>query len=381
MAPFSWKSVHWPNSFFLVGTLLVALTAVPVYLGQAGLDVFQLALFVVFYLATGLSITLGYHRLFTHKSFQASWPVRLATLLFGAAAFESSLLVWASDHRKHHKFVDQEEDPYDITQGFFHAHVGWLLYNLREAPMDNVQDLRKDPLVAWQHRHYLKIAFFMCFGLPTLIGGIWGGATGALGGFLIAGVARVVLVQHMTFFINSFCHTIGRQPYTTQNTARDSGLMALFTFGEGYHNFHHQFQHDYRNGVKAWHFDPTKWCIWLLHKMGLVRELRRVPTEKILMAVITEQHRRLATKMSAEAIALPDSVHQLLHSAQERLHQAFSHWEARKTEYLHAVEEQVEASRRRVKELQRDVREAAAHFREAIEEWTKAYQLVQIQAI
>ena len=119
------------------------------------------------------------------------------------------------------------------------------------------------------------------FVLPTLAGLVWDGWVGALGGFLIGGVAKVVVLQHGTFLTNSACHTFGRQPYSTRCSARDSFFMALFTFGEGYHNYHHEFQHDYRNGVKPWQWDPTKWLIWILSKLGLTSGLRRVPQEVI----------------------------------------------------------------------------------------------------
>jgi stearoyl-CoA desaturase (delta-9 desaturase) len=190
--------------------------------------------------------------------------------------------MWASDHRRHHKHVDHDEDPYDISKGFFHAHIGWLLFKLLpQPPFDNVADLKKDPLVMWQHRHIHLLAIMVSFVLPTLAGFAWDGWVGALGGFLIGGVAKVVVLQHGTFLINSACHTIGRQPYSTRCSARDSFLMALFTFGEGYHNYHHEFQHDYRNGVKPWQWDPTKWLIWILSKLGLTSGLRRVPQETI----------------------------------------------------------------------------------------------------
>ena len=185
--------------------------------------------------------------------------------------------MWASEHRRHHKHVDHDEDPYDISKGFFHAHIGWLLFKLLpQPPFDNVTDLKKDRLLMWQHRYVHSLAVLVSLVLPALIGGLWDGWTGALGGFLIGGVTKIVVLQHCTFFINSACHTIGYQPYSTRCSARDSSLMALFTFGEGYHNYHHEFQHDYRNGVKRWQFDPTKWTIWILSKLGLTAELRRV---------------------------------------------------------------------------------------------------------
>ncbi len=274
--------INWTTSSFLIGTFFLTLTAVPLYLCYFGIDWVQAVVFLVSLVATGFSITLGYHRLFSHMTFRATLPVRLFTLIFGAAAFENSVLMWASDHRRHHKHVDHDEDPYDISKGFFHAHIGWLLFKLwPEPPFDNVSDLKKDPLVMWQHRHIHSLAVLVSFVLPTLIGALWDGWIGALGGFLIGGVAKVVVLQHGTFLINSACHTIGRQPYSTRCSARDSFLMALFTFGEGYHNYHHEFQHDYRNGVKPWQWDPTKWLIWMLSKLGLVRSLRRVPAETI----------------------------------------------------------------------------------------------------
>ena len=280
-----YERINWITSSFLMGTLLITLTAVPLYLWYVGLDWFQVALFFIMFLACGFSISIGYHRLFSHITFNASWPIRLFTLVFGAAAFENSVLMWASEHRRHHKHVDHDDDPYCIAKGFFHAHIGWLIFKLNpDAPYDNVADLQKDKLVCWQDRHVQSIAVLVSFGIPTILGFLWNGWQGALGAFLIAGVARIVVLQHCTFLINSACHAIGRQPYSKKCTARDSLLLALFTFGEGYHNYHHEFQHDYRNGVKPWQFDPTKWIIWTLSKLGLVRNLRRVPADKIELA-------------------------------------------------------------------------------------------------
>jgi stearoyl-CoA desaturase (delta-9 desaturase) len=276
--------VNWVARCFLIVTLRIALFGTPLYLWHFGLDWFQAVLFFTYFNLTGLSITLGYHRLFAHKSFKAKAPVRLATLVFGACAFEDSALDWASDHRRHHKHTDGEEDPYGISKGFFWAHMGWILFKLYPRPLENVGDLRKDPLVVWQDKYWLWIGIFTAFILPAAIGFLFNGWIGALGGFLIGGVLRVVCVQHCTFCINSLCHTIGSRPYSKKCSARDSWLMALVTFGEGYHNYHHEFQHDYRNGVKPWQWDPTKWLIWILSKLGLTRKLRTVPAEKILAA-------------------------------------------------------------------------------------------------
>jgi Fatty-acid desaturase len=288
------ERVNWTTSSFLIGTFLLTLTAVPLYIWHFGIDWFQITIFFALLVATGFSITLGYHRLFSHLAFRAAFPLRLFIVIFGAGAFENSVLLWASEHRRHHKHVDQEEDPYDISKGFFHAHIGWLLFKLfPHPPFDNVADLKKDPLVMWQHRHIHILGVLVTFVLPAALGALWDGWAGALGGFLISGVARVVVIQHCTFLINSACHTIGRQPYSTRCTARDSLLMAILTFGEGYHNYHHEFQHDYRNGVKPWQWDPTKWIIWLLSKTRLTSHLRKAAPETVrsAQAAVASPHR------------------------------------------------------------------------------------------
>lgn len=297
--PFS--KVDWSTSAFLIGTFFLSLTAVPWYIVTQGLDWFTVGLFLAFFFATGISVTLGYHRLFSHLAFKAKWPVRLFTLLFGAAAFENSVLDWSCDHRRHHKHCDHDDDPYDISKGFLWAHIGWLMFRLApEPPRDNIKDLEKDPLVVWQDKYVHLLAVLVGLVLPAAIAGLWYGSwMGALGGFLIAGILRIVAVHHATFFINSLCHTLGERRYDTKVSARDSWLMAIFTFGEGYHNYHHTFQHDYRNGIKPWHIDPTKWTIWVLHKLGLVSDLRTVPDEKILLAELKALQERVAEKEAA----------------------------------------------------------------------------------
>ena len=315
--------IEWVTSIFLIGTALLSLTVVPWFLWtqyhlEAGAPgkvqgwAFIWALFVFYYYATGFGITLGYHRLFSHLSFKAKWPVKLFVLLFGAASFENSALDWSADHRIHHKHVDEDEDPYDISKGFFYAHIGWLLFRLKpKPPVTNVKDLEADPLVMWQHRYVQWIGFVVGFVTPTLLGWAWGYFNGyespwmtALAAFLIAGLLRTVVVQQGTFCINSLCHMVGRRPYSTSHSARDSASVALLTFGEGYHNYHHEFQHDYRNGVKPWQFDPTKWIIWSLEKVGLVQDLRRVPDARILAAELKEKSRTLGADIDKLAARL-----------------------------------------------------------------------------
>lgn len=342
------EKVNWVTSAFLMGTLFLSLTAVPLYIWHFGLDWFQVILFFVMFAACGFSITLGYHRLFSHLSFQAHWSVRLFTAIFGAGAFENSILLWCCEHRTHHKHVDEDEDPYDINKGLFHAHIGWLLFKLSPPPpFDNVGDLKRDAIVMWQHKYIHLIAATVAFFLPAAIGYAWGGWVSALGGFLIGGVARVVFLQHCTFCINSLCHYIGRRPYSSNCSARDSWMMAVITFGEGYHNYHHEFQHDYRNGVKPWQFDPTKWIIWTLSTMGLTSKLRRVPSEKILLSELAETQRQIASHLQTANLTI--AAREYITSSYERLQETARSWAQHKGE-------QMEVSREMLAELRDEVR-------------------------
>lgn len=287
-----------PLSVFAL-TFLVAAIGVPWYgLTQGFTTTAWLGFFAVWW-CTGLSITAGYHRLWAHNAYKAHWSLRLFFALFGAAALQNSVLVWTSGHRRHHRHVDQNgRDPYSVGKGLWFSHIGWML---RDHPagrddFSNVPDLERDPIVAWQHRHYVPIAIGMNL-LPPLLLGL---ATGDyLAHLLLAGFLRIVVTHHTTFFINSLAHFWGRQPYTEDNSARDNGFIALLTYGEGYHNFHHLFQTDYRNGVRWWQFDPTKWLIRATSWVGLSRDLVRVPDFSIQQALLDMQFKRAQRRLAA----------------------------------------------------------------------------------
>lgn len=307
--------INWLNTVFLLGTLTVALVGTPWSLVQFGLGWPEALTFLLLWLAVGLSVTAGYHRLFAHKTYQASWPVRLFFLVFGAGALENSVLNWAADHRIHHAHVDEERDPYNITKGFWWAHIGWIFFVAEEPiPQSVVRDLTEDPLVRWQDRWYKWIGLSVAFGIPLIVGLMTGRVLACL---LIGGVLRVVVSHHGTFFINSLCHMVGRQPYSQEHSARDSAVMAFLAFGEGYHNYHHSFPFDYRNGVKVWHFDPAKWMIYLLSKVGLTRELRRAPEAAVLKAKIEVQFEAAKERMQRV-------VHDFREHHEARLHEAYA---------------------------------------------------------
>jgi len=270
------------NASFLCGTPILAIIGAYWYTVNFGISFFEIGILFLMYIASGLSITAGYHRLFSHRSHSASWPLRLFYAVFGAAAFQNSAIKWCSDHRRHHLKTDTEEDPYTIMRGFFWAHMGWVMISEKEEKIEHVKDLQADPILVWQDKHIFKIGAFAGIIFPGLIGLlIIGGFSGFLGGLIWGGLVRLVIVHHGTFLINSGAHYWGKQNYSTKNTSRDSPILSLLTFGEGYHNFHHTFQSDYRNGHRWYHWDPTKWWIKIFSFIKITNNLNKVPNWSI----------------------------------------------------------------------------------------------------
>lgn len=290
--------INWPASIVLIGTALAAAIVVPIYSWQHDFSQAAWISFVALAILSGISITAGYHRLWAHRAFEAHWTVRLVLLVFGTMTVQNSVLIWASGHRRHHRHVDHvDNDPYSAKRGFWYSHIGWMLkdYDPLKEDFSNAPDLLKDPMLVFQHKHYGLLALVTNLGIPLLIGYLAGDIWGVV---ILAGLFRLVFTHHTTFFINSLAHIWGRQPYTDENTARDNDLLAFVTYGEGYHNFHHIFQYDYRNGVKWYQFDPTKWLIAGLDKIGLAKNLKRVPEFQIEKARVAMQFRHAEAKIA-----------------------------------------------------------------------------------
>jgi len=176
-------------------------------------------------------------------------------------------------------------------------------YPSGQSHFDNVRDLQKDPLVAFQHKYYYPLAIGLNVFVPLALGWLHGDLWGV---FLLAGVLRLVLSHHFTFLINSAAHAFGRQPYTDENSARDNPWLAVLTYGEGYHNFHHQFAHDYRNGIRWWHWDPSKWIICSLSWIGVTHRLKRTPDVAIQRARLAMQFRRVQESLERRKPHLPN---------------------------------------------------------------------------
>ena len=233
--------INWTNMVLFSATPLMAILFVPLYGYLYGYETFEWIVFLCMMIFCGISITAGYHRLWSHKTYNAHPLLRLIFALGGACAVQNDILHWASDHRRHHQFVDNnEKDPYSAKRGFWFSHIGWILRNYKsgEEDLSNVKDLLQDAIVVFQHNHYLKLVLLTNVGLPSLLGLINRNVIGCL---LLGGLLRLVLSQHSTYLINSAAHIWGRQPYSNSTSARDNSFLALLTYGEGYHNYHHTF--------------------------------------------------------------------------------------------------------------------------------------------
>ena len=288
------------NVIFFVAINLLGFVAAPAYGLLVGFSGWAWLAAGVIWLVSGLSITVGYHRLWSHRAFKAAWPLRLALAFFGTFSLQNSILTWAARHRVHHRHVDDvERDPHSIKSGFWHAHIGWMTrhWKTSEINLDEVPDLKKDPIVMWQHKLYWPGVWTLNLGVPAVLGWFAGDVLGMI---LLAGAFRLALSQHFTFFINSLAHTWGKRGYSLDNTARDNGWIALMTWGEGYHNFHHAFQSDYRNGLAWWQFDPSKWLIAACSWLGLARDLKRTAAFKIQRARLQIRFEELQERLANE---------------------------------------------------------------------------------
>jgi stearoyl-CoA desaturase (delta-9 desaturase) len=251
----------------------------------------DLAILVVLYIATSLGVTVGLHRLLTHRSFKSGPAVRATFAVLGSMAIEGPVISWVADHRKHHACSDQEGDPHSPHVGFgdglkgalkglFHAHVGWLFIHTQRGSKERfAPDLLADPVISFVNRTFFlwaALGLLIPFGLGYLIGGT---LVAALTALLWGGVVRMMLLHHATYSVNSLCHMFGSRPFETGDESRNLGVVAVATMGEGWHNNHHAFPTSARHGLRRWQPDPSAAVIYALEKLGLARDVVRIPPE------------------------------------------------------------------------------------------------------
>lgn len=286
---------------FVRFTLLLGILIPPVALLVAmylswnrGFGVVDLCLLVGMYLLTGFGITIGFHRYFSHKSFDAPRPVVFILGLCGSMAMQGPIFWWVATHRCHHQHSDHDLDPHSPyapgghgwLRGFWHAHMGWLFKPSTEPVERYVPDLKKDPMLRWLDTHFLGLTF-LGLAIPTVIGGLvtWSWF-GAFTGLLWGGLIRILVEHHATWSVNSICHIWGSQPYNSKDESRNNAIVGVIALGEGWHNNHHAFPTSARHGLKWWQFDSSWMIIRTLQAFGLVTNVR-VPSADRL-----EQKRR-----------------------------------------------------------------------------------------
>jgi stearoyl-CoA desaturase (Delta-9 desaturase) len=282
---------------FLTGTVtVIPFLGLAVAVWQAWNNVLHwhdLVVFAIVYVLTGLGVTVGFHRHFTHRSFKAHTAVRATLAALGSAAIEGPIISWVADHRKHHAFSDEEGDPHSphvghgsgvggALRGLLHAHVGWLfVHTQRGSRRRYAPDLLADPVIRFVDRTFV-LWVLVGLAVPFALGWLLGGTLAAgLTGLLWGGAVRMLVVHHVTYSINSLCHVFGRQSFETGDESRNLWWLAPFTFGESWHNNHHAFPTSAVHGLRRGQIDVSAFVIGGLERLGLVWDVVRVPPERM----------------------------------------------------------------------------------------------------
>ena len=226
----------------------------------------DLALLATMYFLNTLGVTVGYHRMLTHRSFRPHPVVKFVMLVLGTMSVQGPALEWAATHIKHHAQADREGDPHSPLEGFFHAHIGWFFSGMAD-PHVYCRHLVKDRMVVFVSRTIL-LWVMLSLVIPFVIGG-WTG-------LLWAGFVRIFLLQHITWSVNSVCHMFGKREFETNDQSHNQWLVGLLAFGEGWHNNHHAFPRSAFHGLHWWQFDLSGYFIWALERLGLVHDVYRV---------------------------------------------------------------------------------------------------------
>jgi stearoyl-CoA desaturase (delta-9 desaturase) len=346
------KTFSLPIAGFLISYQILLLASLPFYFYFTLPSLAMIAVsFVLLYL-TGLSITGGYHRFYSHRSFRTGKTLEALMLFFGTMAGQGSALRWAFDHRRHHAYVDTDEDPYSINKGFWYAHFFWMLHKQKEIDPKVVPDLIRNKLVMFQHHFYPALMFGSNILVFLLVGWLLEDFWGA---FFVAWWIRFFLLHHFTWLINSLAHTWGDKPFCQEQSAVNNYILALLTFGEGYHNYHHVFAHDYRNGIRWYHFDPTKWLIKGLSFLGLTHELKTVDSFTIQKRMIREKKNLLLEQVKELWYVKREEIEAKIHEISDRIETDIRVLNQLKEQYL-KIKETTPSCRELLNDLQNEMK-------------------------
>lgn len=299
------KKICWPVLLYIASYHVFLMIAIPLYFLHNSPSGTLIGISAALVFISGLAITAGYHRLYSHTSYKTNSFVEAVLLFFGSLATQGSALRWCHDHRLHHAFVDTDKDPYSVKKGLLHAHILWMFFRTDPIEPKVVADLSRNQLVQFQHKHYVFCMLFsnlsVCLFVGWLLNDYWGA-------FLFSWWVRLFFLHHTTWCINSLAHYWGSQNYSQEHSAVDNYMISLLTYGEGYHNYHHTFSQDYRNGIRWFHFDPTKWLIWTLWKLGLASHLKQVKNDRIAKQLLIEHRNLILDKIKQSFVAQKEAL-------------------------------------------------------------------------
>ncbi len=292
------KKISWPTLLYIVGYHLFLAIALPIYFIHHAPSFGMVMTTIALVFLSGMAITACYHRFYSHSCYKVHPVIEAVLLFFGTLATQGSALKWAHDHRLHHAHVDTDKDPYSVKKGLLHAHLLWMFTQSDEIDPKIVSDLNRRKILIFQHKYYVWC--MLATNISTFLAVGWY-FNDYLGAFMFSWWVRLFFLHHTTWCINSLAHYWGTKNYSQEHSAVDNYLISLLTYGEGYHNYHHTFAYDYRNGIRWYHFDPSKWLIWTLHKLGLAYDLKRVNDYRIARQLLLQHKDELIEKLKGSS--------------------------------------------------------------------------------
>lgn len=273
-----WSKVVWRN--VVLFSLLHTYALYGLYLAIFFVQWKTIFFSAILGVTSGLGITMGAHRLWSHRSYKAKFPLRFVLAVFQTMAFQNDIYEWSRDHRVHHKFSETDADPHNACRGFFFSHMGWLMYKKHPDVASkgrslDFTDLERDPVVMFQRKHYLSLVLLLCFVLPTVIPRFFWGEN-IINALMVAGFLRYTMILHITWTVNSLAHWVGFKPYDENIHPSENKTVTALTLGEGWHNYHHTFPWDYKTsefgGFRQVNF--TSFLIELCSDLGLAYDLK-----------------------------------------------------------------------------------------------------------
>ena len=359
------KEVCWLTVAFMSVYHLALIILLPLYLIQKGIPSWGIIIStIIVYCITGLGVTAGYHRFYSHITYKLNPIAEFFMMTAGTLSVASTALKWSYDHRLHHKYVDTEKDPYNINKGFMWAHLWWIFFKRQTWDDKVVKDLLKNKMVVFQDKYYFPLLAASNILLTVFLGWLFNDYFGAI---VFTLLFRIFLTHHSMYFINSLAHFYGSKPYSSEHTAVNNWLISLLTFGEGYHNFHHTFAYDYRNGVRWYQFDPTKMLIWTLSKLGIASDLKTVDRYLIYQALIREDERQMLKQI--EKIEDQDRKEALIAEVKEKAEALYAQIKELNKKIAEYYKLKKAEKKEHLEELKQLINELKAQFKQAFKEW------------